>query len=62
MRYCGFRVSRVVRATITRGVPMSACSRRRPLVGVMVTLGSADWLIDECDVNTVGHTLEDIYV
>jgi hypothetical protein len=41
---------------------MSASGRRRPLVCLMVTLGSAHRLIDECDVNTVAHTLEHIHV
>lgn len=41
---------------------MSASGRWRPLVGVMVTLGSTDGLIDKCDMNTVAHTLEHIHV
>jgi hypothetical protein len=41
---------------------MSSSRCRRPLVGLMVTLGSANWLIDECDMNAVGHTLKHIHV
>jgi len=40
---------------------MPSIRRRRPLVGLMVTLGSVDGLIDECDVNAVGHPLEHIH-
>jgi hypothetical protein len=40
---------------------MSATCRRRPLVGLMVPLASADRLIDECDVNAVGHPLKHIH-
>jgi hypothetical protein len=40
---------------------MSGSRRGWPLVRLMVTLGAAAWAIDDCHVNTVGHTLEHIH-